>query len=44
MTRRPNGASKPIRPMPGDEPPEEWDEEVLEDLPEEEQEEPVPPT
>jgi len=30
--------------MPDDEPPEEWDEEVLEDLPEEEQEEPVPPT
>lgn len=27
-----------------DEPPEEWDEEVIEDLPEEEQDEPVPPS
>ena len=44
MTRPPSGASKPIRPMPDDEPPEEWDEEVLEDLPEEQQEEPVPLT
>lgn len=44
MTRRPNGASEPIRPTPDDEPPEAWDEEVLEDLPEEEKGEPVPPT
>lgn len=38
----PDGAATPTRPVP-DDPPEGWDEEVLEDLPEEEQE-PVPPT
>lgn len=34
---------RPVEPAPDDDPPEEWDEEVLEDLPEEEQT-PVTPT
>lgn len=29
---------------PNDEPPEEWDEEVIEDLPEDDQREPIPPS
>jgi len=37
------GAVEPAPPAPDDDPPEGWDEEVLEDLPEEEQT-PVTPT
>lgn len=42
MNRLSNGVTTPIRPVL-DDPPDEWDEEVLEDLPEEEQE-PVAPS
>ncbi len=44
MTRLPNGPSRPISPIDLNEPPEEWVDEMTEDLPEEEQEEPVGPS
>lgn len=43
MTHLPNSPVEPAPPAPDDDPPEGWDEEVLEDLPEEEQT-PVTPT
>jgi hypothetical protein len=44
MTDLPNGKAQPFRPVPDDDIPETWDEEVIEELPEDEQEEPVPPS
>lgn len=44
MTRHPNGPARPQTPMPDDDPPEEWNEEILEDSREEDQQEPVPPS
>jgi len=43
MTHLSDSPAEPAPPAPDDDPPEGWDEEVLEDLPEEEQT-PVTPT